>query len=433
MKDTSAINREDRGQARPSPRLSRSRTTNPGCPLPQPYLVDFNKWLLEALLRQRISHEPKTRKYILVGAATPQARSVQNPGGQLTASLGLIRYAETRGYHLKIIDTVQSSFPVPPFHRRLASGIKRAFSLTCLLREGGFEGVVIFASSGFSFYEKVLLSLICRLFRTRDLFFVRSGHFMNKVESSFRSRLLARILLKIPYLIGAQGKKWIQFYKSLGVEERKTVLVRNWLPESDGIVDKPKETSGCRQIRFIFVGWLVTEKGVNEILAAIKMLKSNNLSFQFTFVGGGTLEGAVHERIDREGWGEDVRAVGWKTSGEVKSLLGLADVFVLPSYSEGFPNALLEAMAQGLPAICTDVGGIPDSVMDGVNGFLVPPGEAEPIARAMGEYITRPDLINTHSAATLQTLRLQHEWQSNCEKIFSAFYEMPRRPLEITR
>lgn len=360
-----------------------------------------------------------SRKYVLVGAK-PRQGAAQNPGGQLTASVGLTSYLRLNGHDVEIIDTTQSSFPIPPFRVRLAKGFKRLVSLFGLLYSGSVSGVIIFASAGFSFYERIFMSLFCRCFMVPDLFFVRSGHFMTAVCTSSWSAFWARILLKVPFRIGAQGNNWLKFYGSLGVDPARISVIRNWLPDWITIVDEPKTLRIDEPTHFIFVGWLVREKGILELLDAISDLRSR-YRFRFTFVGSGTLEEQVGKYIESCDLDGDVVALGWKSSEEVQSLLISADVFVLPSHAEGFPNALLEAMAKGLPAICSDVGGISDTLQHGVNGFLIPPRESKPLVEAMEHYLLHPDLIAQHSQATLRILRANHGLEANCQKILSGF------------
>lgn len=358
-------------------------------------------------------------KYILIGAKPPDSLT-QNPGGQLTASLGLLSFAAQNNLELKIIDTTQSSFPVPPFRSRLKRAIKRIFLLIWSLKSFNIKGVIIFASSGFSFYERICLSIICRLFHVKDFFFVRSGHFIMAVEKSIFSRFLARILLMIPWKIGAQGSSWIDFYKKIGIDPKRTSVIHNWVPQWINISEKPKCKPFNRELHFIFVGWLVIEKGVLELLEAISILR-DNYKFHFTFVGGGTLEQQVRNRINKDGWDKEIEAVGWKRSEEIQHYLNIADVFVLPSYAEGFPNALLEAMANGMPAICSDVGGVCDSIHDKVNGYLIRPRNVQDIMEAMKNYIVEPKLIELHSRATLDVVKNKHDLNTNCGKVFNAF------------
>jgi len=86
-----------------------------------------------------------------------------------------------------------------------------------------------------------------------------------------------------------------------------------------------------------------------------------------------------------------VRFTGFQSQEEVAALLATAHAFVLPSFAEGVPVVLMEAMASGLPVIATRITGVPELVEDGVSGFLVPPGDAGALARAMNRLAALPD------------------------------------------
>ena len=99
----------------------------------------------------------------------------------------------------------------------------------------------------------------------------------------------------------------------------------------------------------------------------------------------------------RLGLDSNVSWAGFLAGEQKASAYAQADVFVLPSYAEGLPMALLEAMAWGLPAICTPVGSIPKQVHDGVEGFLVQPGDVAHLARAI-ERIVGDDALRARMA-----------------------------------
>jgi len=242
---------------------------------------------------------------------------------------------------------------------------------------------------------------------------------MNDHKTVFQ---LIKLMLKIPYKIGAQGKRWFDLYLDLGVPCEKIIVLRNWLPQAVNITEKPKSVHSGRMIHFIFIGWIVREKGIYELLEAISVLRLR-YRFRLTLVGGGTLEAEVLKKIRDNLWIDDVKVIGWKNNNDVLRLLDSADIFVLPSHAEGFPNSLLEAMAKGLPAICCDTGGISDSLVDGINGFLVPVGEYLPLAEAMERYLLEPSLVNKHSKATLNIIRMNHDFESNCKALFNVFNE----------
>ena len=360
------------------------------------------------------------KRFILVGA-DPAASNVDHPGGQLTASAGLIEYGRQHGYIVDVIDTSQSSFPVPSLGVRLKKGWIRLAHLNSMLSTDQWAGVVIFSSSGFSFYERILMAAVSRMRGIKVMFFMRSGHFMNSVNGSFLNRLFASLLLRVPSCIGAQGRPWVDFYQSLGVPSNKISVVRNWISADFPIAQNPKNRLRGKSINFLYVGWLVDAKGIRELLIAAEHL-IHKYQFTLTLIGGGTLtEFAIEKsRMSLVGC---LEVLGWQDSLKVQEHLAAADVFVLPSLAEGFPNALLEAMAMGLPSICTDVGAVADSLYDEVNGFLLPNNNPESIALAMEAYLANPGLLVSHSEKTLEIFKRQHQWESNCSELFNKFIE----------
>jgi glycosyltransferase involved in cell wall biosynthesis len=94
---------------------------------------------------------------------------------------------------------------------------------------------------------------------------------------------------------------------------------------------------------------------------------------------------------------------------------------VLPTYAEGFPNSLLEAMSIGLPTITTPVGAIPDSVTDNVNGFLIEPGNIAHLRLSMEKFVANPALIEKFSSANLSKVRENHGLATNCNTLLNFF------------
>ncbi len=358
------------------------------------------------------------KRFILVGA-DPHGGKVAHPGGQLTACEGLIRYAEKNSLGVEVIDTTQSSFPVPPIGERLKRGFSRVLELRKKLRHKEYSGVIIFSSSGLSFYERALMAFLCKRSRVPSIFFVRSGHFINELDgSNFKRKIISRIL-QYPDVIGAQGRPWVDFYQELGVSPERVCVVRNWLSFDFIASENPKTIDPQKALRFVFVGWLVEAKGVRQLLLAVEKLAAE-YAFELVFIGGGTLADEINKQASKI-QNVNIKSLGWIDRENLQNELRLSDVFVLPSEAEGFPNALLEAMASGLPVICTDVGAVSDSVYDGVNGFLLADNGPEAIYNAMRTYLDDPLLIEKHSAGSLAVFHKQHGWEENCEHLFSQF------------
>ena len=134
----------------------------------------------------------------------------------------------------------------------------------------------------------------------------------------------------------------------------------------------------------LYVGRLSPEKGVDVLIDACSILAREGRRFQCHIIGTGPLAGPLQARIDRLGLGERVRLLGPRPQAELPDWYRAADVFVLPSHSEGVPNVLLEAAACGLPCVATRVGGVPE-ISDRGDIRLVPPAEPAGLAGAIGE------------------------------------------------
>jgi glycosyltransferase involved in cell wall biosynthesis len=187
------------------------------------------------------------------------------------------------------------------------------------------------------------------------------------------------------------------------------------------IAEQPKTFPADGIVNFVFVGWLERTKGVSELIEAVAKLQSLTTRFRLYLVGNGSLEVEVSDAIACRRL-ENVRALGWMQHDEVINVLGFAHVFVLPSHSEGFPNALLEAISQGLPVIATRVGGIPDSIVHDVNGMLVEMSDADSIAVSMRRYIEDPKLIPSHSRQTIARVLHLHDRDINCTRLINLLY-----------
>jgi len=138
----------------------------------------------------------------------------------------------------------------------------------------------------------------------------------------------------------------------------------------------------------VYVGGLVEAKGMKELVAAAEPLLGQYERFQLVCVGDGPARerpAALQLRLSREG---AVLLPGRVAPHEVPRFLQAADFLVLPSYSEGMPQAVLEAMDCGLPVVATRVGGVPEAVIDGETGLLVEARNIDRLRNAMERMIT---------------------------------------------
>ena len=139
----------------------------------------------------------------------------------------------------------------------------------------------------------------------------------------------------------------------------------------------------------VYTGRLEEPKGVMEALTACGELAKRRPRLQMVYVGDGTLESLLRVRAAELGLTGRVRFAGVCTPGEVAEWLAACSLFCLPSYSEGCPNAVVEALACGRAVVATNVGGIPELVREN-SGILVPPRDSGRLAQAIEEALRRP-------------------------------------------
>ena len=135
--------------------------------------------------------------------------------------------------------------------------------------------------------------------------------------------------------------------------------------------------------QFVCIGRLTEQKGHVVLLQAAHQLAKEGRSFKLIFVGDGELRPQIENLIELFDLQSHVELTGWCSGAEVRAHLIQSRALVLPSFAEGLPVVIMEALALGRPVISTYIAGIPELVETGVNGWLVPPGSVDALADAM--------------------------------------------------
>jgi glycosyltransferase involved in cell wall biosynthesis len=158
-------------------------------------------------------------------------------------------------------------------------------------------------------------------------------------------------------------------------------------------------------IRFLLIARLLVDKGVREYAAALRILRQQGHRFEADLVGPLEQHPRSIRRAELAGWREEELLTWHGEQSDVRPFLGRCSVYVLPSYREGTPRSVLEAMATGRAVVTTDAPGCRETVAEGQNGYLVPAGDAGALARALAEFLNRPGLAETMGAASLAMVR----------------------------
>jgi glycosyltransferase involved in cell wall biosynthesis len=232
--------------------------------------------------------------------------------------------------------------------------------------------------------------------------------------------ILGKVLLGIPTVIHVHGSSFKDFYSSLSNMRKKycryilnkidrlIVLSEDWKRYFSDIVNPVQilvlyngvhtvQYSGYRQndpLHALFLGRLGRRKGTYDLLDAVKLLKEHRVPFKLLLAGDGEID-EVKRIVKKEHLENYVEILGWINGSQKTDLLQNSDVLVLPSYNEGLPMAILEAMDYGMTVISTPVGGIPEVIKDGVNGFLVEPGDVKGLVEKFVHLAENPALSRT--------------------------------------
>ncbi len=142
--------------------------------------------------------------------------------------------------------------------------------------------------------------------------------------------------------------------------------------------------------RLVCVGRLAEQKGQLLLLEALAALAAEGIVCEVVLAGDGPMRGVIEHRVRELGLQTSVRITGWLSNDQVRDELLAARVLLLPSFAEGLPVVLMEALALGRAAITTYIAGIPELVTDGVNGWLIPAGSVAALAAAIRKALDTP-------------------------------------------
>ena len=256
---------------------------------------------------------------------------------------------------------------------------------------GRLAGVHVNMAERASAVRKGLLVVFARLIGARVLIHLHAAqlHLVYRALPGPLQALLRWVfsLAHEVLVLGTASRAFV--LDELQCRPERVRIVINGVP-APKCIRRGEEVAG-RPFRILFVGNLSERKGVSDLLTAFTQLGKPNTTWHVTLAGGGDVEG-YRRRARDLGLGGNVEFIGWAHQTQVADLMANADVLVLPSYDEGLPLVILEALAMGLAVICTPVGEIPGIFVDGRDVLFVPPGDSKAITAALQRLIAEPDL-----------------------------------------
>jgi len=175
-------------------------------------------------------------------------------------------------------------------------------------------------------------------------------------------------------------------------------------------------------------GRLSPEKGFGVLVEAAARICRENSSAGVVIFGEGMLRGELERRVAGLGLAGRVVLPGFRT--DLDSLIGAADVVVLPSFTEGLSNVALEASAAGVPLVATAVGGTPEVVVDGMTGYLVPPGDPAALAERVSELLRDSTARARMSAAGRERMRAEFTFEAQATAYLGLLRSLCSTPVD---
>lgn len=258
-------------------------------------------------------------------------------------------------------------------------------TIITLIKDRKIKIIHIHTASYNSFWRSSLFINVAKLFNKKVVLHIHGGGFKEFFASS--PKKISKALEKCDVLI-VLSEYWKRFFSD--ITKRPCVeIVNNIIPYPS--IDNRLKNTKSPIVNFLFLGLISEQKGIFDLVSTIAENKSSLRNKMTLSIGGLGKTTQLTEYIDEYKISDIVKYKGWVAGKEKIEMLNSSDVFILPSYTEGIPISILEAMSYNLAIISTPVGGIPEIVKNRVNGLLVNPGDKKMLYNAIMDTIKNPN------------------------------------------
>lgn len=254
------------------------------------------------------------------------------------------------------------------FIARVIQTIRGLVSCFRFMLNSNIQIIHIHGATKGSFWRKSIFIYLSKLFNKKVIYHIHGANY--KTYFYKYPNAITKTIQKCDLVI-CLSESWKTFFEDVA-RPKQCIVVNNIIP-------LPKLSSinrtAHKECNFLFLGRLGKRKGVYDLLEVLRDNKQHYQGKVILYLGGDGEVEQVQKYISEHELESMVKYVGWVTGEKKIELLNNADVYILPSYSEGLPISILEAMSYKLPIISTNVGGIPEVVFNDQNGYLITPGD----------------------------------------------------------
>ncbi|RXE46247.1 MULTISPECIES: glycosyltransferase family 4 protein [Pseudomonas] len=275
----------------------------------------------------------------------------------------------------------------------------------------------IHMSSRGSTLRKIIISSICFISRTPYIVHIHSGEYPSfylKELNKYGKTVVKFFLRKAQFVVvlGHIWKEW--FSNNLNLENLITLY--NAIPDIS-----VNHTISDKRETIVFVGRLTTKKGILDLISAFNIISLSRPMCELIIIGN---DGDIVDIEASIGISARPRITfhGWLNSDECHSLIGKCSLLVLPSYYEGLPICILEAMCLSKPVVATSVGAIPEVITNGIEGIIIPPGNVSCLVNAINSILENKVLkenMGVRARARYEALFNIEEHTSKLTRIYS--------------
>lgn len=294
------------------------------------------------------------------------------------------------------------------------------FKLVYLLKKNTFDIIHIHMSYKGSFYRKYYVAKLCKKNKKKVIVHLHGSEFKdfyNNGDEKLKRRI-RELFSNVDYSI-VLGNDWKDFIKQIAPNSKVSVI--NNAVKIPDITEKEENKIPT----LLFLGALIKRKGVEDLFEAInkiKMCGSNHI--KVLIAGSGVEENALKEYVIKHSLQDMVEFLGWVNNEQKIRLLLKSDVLVLPSYNEGLPIAILEALSYGLPVISTNVGSIAEAVVDDYNGYLFTPGAVEQLGTYIKKIVQDRNLLSELSYNSRTIAKAKFAEDVFFDKVAKLYFEL---------
>ncbi|MDO8611191.1 MAG: glycosyltransferase family 4 protein [bacterium] len=278
-----------------------------------------------------------------------------------------------------------------------------------------YDIIHLHMASGSSFYRKAVFARLSILFKKKLIIHIHGAKFKEffHEDSSERRKKLIRHILNSANLIIALSESWKITLQ--GITDTPVTVLYNSIevcPENNNKDYSLKNVS--------FFGRLGQRKGVYDLISILPDLLKKHNDAVFYICGDGDID-EIRKICKKYIVNGQIHIPGWVDKKVKEQILNLTTVFVLPSYYEGLPMAMLEAMAHGIAIVSTCVGGIPELVKEGYNGFILFPGDKENLLFSLERLLDSYELRKNMGNNSYKMIDEKFDIKRNLEQLFHIY------------